>query len=59
MDLHTIYNEIVALRKDVQRYNEETTANKTDIAWLKKAVIGGFTFVFTILGGLAVKTMSH
>jgi len=58
MDLTTIYTEILALRKDVQRYHSQTITNHTDIAWLKRVVIGGFSFVFTIIGGVILATIA-
>jgi hypothetical protein len=58
MDLQTIHAEIMGLRKDVQRYHAQTVANKTDIVWIKRALMGGFTFIFTVLGGVIVSALS-
>ncbi len=54
MDLHDIYSEVVELRKDLKVYHAETVTNKTDLQWVKRVVIGGFGFIFTVLGGLIV-----
>jgi hypothetical protein len=50
MDLQDVYNEVVAVRKDLAEYRNESIAVKTDVAWLKRAVIGGFSFIFTLVG---------
>ncbi len=52
MDLRDVHAEIVALRVEIKAYHEETTANKTDLQWVKKIVFGGFTVMFTVLGSL-------
>jgi hypothetical protein len=50
MELQDVYNEVVAVRKDLADYRNEAVQVKTDVAWLKRAVLGGFSFIFTLVG---------
>lgn len=52
MDLDTIYAELKELRTEVRMYHERNIKNDADIAWLKRAVLGGFSVVTTVLAGL-------
>ncbi len=57
MDLQTIHAELVALRTEVRTYHERNIKNDADIAWLKKAIFGGFGFVLTVLAGVVRATL--
>ncbi len=52
MDLQTVYDEVAGLRKDLQAHLLKSAKAETDIAWLKRAVIGGFSFMFAVVGAV-------
>lgn len=52
MDLRDIHDELVAIRSDLKRYAEQNATTRADVSWLKKAVLGGFGVLASIIASL-------
>jgi hypothetical protein len=51
-------SKVDALHEKLDKYHEQTVRNTTDVAWLKRAVIGCFTMLFAGTSAWASKFFS-
>ena len=50
MQLEDIHKEVVALKDAVNAHMIASAKVETDLAWVKRAVLGAFSVVFSVLG---------